>query len=67
MFFVVFETILSSSEILFSILQKSSLDISRYIHEIENFRKQLVDIIMFRGKHSSHWLHLEANILITLA
>lgn len=41
---VVFESILSDSEILFSILQKSSLDILRCIREVENFKKQLVDI-----------------------
>ena len=41
---VVFETILSGSEILYLILQKSLLDISRCIREVENFKKQLIDI-----------------------
>ena len=41
---MVFETILSGSEILYLILQKSLLDISRCIREVENFKKQLIDI-----------------------
>lgn len=41
---VVFETILTASEFLFSILQSSMLDISRYICQVENIKKQLVDI-----------------------